>query len=267
MMTPARASFRLLRNRQVHVPGSGCSPLASRSPKSRYHALPSLRGTRRRGLRKSGSRLAARELGTTETPPQPKISFDQVRRAGHDSAEHAGDSAGQLFNRLFERHTVYDRYITSPRQVRDRLNQIQSLRGDTGKPLCMAPPLAQRPDPRAASLATAPCHSSTRRRRRALGHRLRGSFDGRARADAEACPGRGYEQSQPAARREQDGEELAGRRCTAYTSQASSPGPGERDKTGANRQSKRFHGPLLRPGRCPLYVRNDCYAMTYSGTR
>ena len=30
---------------------------------------------------------------------------------------------------------------------------------------------------------------------------------------------------------------------------------------------KRFHGPLLRPGRCPLYVRNDCYAMTYSGTR
>ena len=30
---------------------------------------------------------------------------------------------------------VHDRYITSPRQVHDRLNQIQSLRGDTGKPL------------------------------------------------------------------------------------------------------------------------------------
>ena len=30
---------------------------------------------------------------------------------------------------------VHDRCITSPRQVHDRLNQIQSLRGDTGKRL------------------------------------------------------------------------------------------------------------------------------------
>jgi hypothetical protein len=29
---------------------------------------------------------------------------------------------------------VHDRCITSPRQVHDRLNQIQSLRGDTGTP-------------------------------------------------------------------------------------------------------------------------------------
>ena len=30
---------------------------------------------------------------------------------------------------------VHDKYITSPRQVHDRLNQIQSLTGDTGNPL------------------------------------------------------------------------------------------------------------------------------------
>ena len=59
---------------------------------------------------------------------------------------------------------VHDRYITSPRQVHDRLNQIQSLRGIPGNPCGMTPPLAQRPDPRAASLTTALCQSSTRRR-------------------------------------------------------------------------------------------------------
>jgi hypothetical protein len=35
---------------------------------------------------------------------------------------------------------------------------------DTGNPCGMTPPLAQRPDPRAASLAAAPCQSSTGRR-------------------------------------------------------------------------------------------------------
>jgi hypothetical protein len=34
--------------------------------------------------------------------------------------------------------------------------------GDTGTPCGMTPPLAQRPDPPAAALATAPCQSSTR---------------------------------------------------------------------------------------------------------
>jgi hypothetical protein len=58
---------------------------------------------------------------------------------------------------------VHDRYIISPRQVHDRLNQIQSLRGDTGNPGDMMTPLVQGPDPRAVSLATAPCQSSTRR--------------------------------------------------------------------------------------------------------
>jgi hypothetical protein len=97
---------------------------------------------------------------------------------------------------------VHDRYITSPRQVHDRLNQIQSLRRDAGKPSCgMTPPLAHtRPDPRAASLATAPRQSSTGGRRRALGHCLRGSLDDMARADPSACSGRRNEQDQPAAR-------------------------------------------------------------------
>ena len=43
--------------------------------------------------------------------------------------------------------------------------------------------------------------------------------------------------------------------------------PGQRDKTGANREGERFHGPLLLPGRCPPYVRNYRYAPAYGGTR
>ena len=60
---------------------------------------------------------------------------------------------------------VHDRYITIPQQVHDWLNQIQSLREDTGNPLAgMTPPLAKRPDPPTTSPATAPFQSSTRRR-------------------------------------------------------------------------------------------------------
>jgi len=47
--------------------------------------------------------------------------------------------------------------------------------------------------------------------RRALGRRLRGSLDGRARADPAACPGRRYQHDQPAAQPEQHGGETAGR--------------------------------------------------------
>ena len=47
-----------------------------------------------------------------------------------------------------------------------------------------------------------------------------------ARADPVARPGRGYEQDQPAAQREQNGAEIGRPGCVAYTSQASSPGPG-----------------------------------------
>ena len=40
-----------------------------------------------------------------------------------------------------------------------------------------------------------------------------------------------------------------------------------RDWGGAVVRQFRFQGPLLRPGRCPLFVRNDRHAMPYSGTR
>jgi hypothetical protein len=52
---------------------------------------------------------------------------------------------------------------------------------------------------------------STGGERRALGHRLCGSLDGMAWADAEACPGRRYEQDQPAVHPEQNGGEPAAR--------------------------------------------------------
>jgi hypothetical protein len=63
----------------------------------------------------------------------------------------------------------------------------------------MMTPLVQGPDPRAVSLAAAPCQSSaTGGGRRALGHRLRGSLDEMARADPVVGPGAGaYKTSQP----------------------------------------------------------------------
>jgi hypothetical protein len=75
-----------------------------------------------------------------------------------------------------------------------------------------------------------------------------------------ARPGRGYEQGQPAAWREQHGEEPA-------DGMRGSPAPGKRDKTGADRQSERLYAPLVPPGRCTPYVRNHCYASTRSDTR
>jgi hypothetical protein len=59
---------------------------------------------------------------------------------------------------------VHDRYIISPRPLHDRLNQIQSLRDDTGNPCGIMTPLVQRPGPWVVSPTTAPCQSSTRRR-------------------------------------------------------------------------------------------------------
>jgi len=47
---------------------------------------------------------------------------------------------------------------------------------------------------------------------------------------------------------------------------ASPPPPGNRDKTGADPPSERLHAPLVLPGRCPLYVRNHCYASTRRDT-
>ena len=116
---------------------------------------------------------------------------------------------------------VHDRYIISPRQVHDRLYQIQSLRGDRGNPCDMMRPLVQSPD-------RAQCRST--RHRASLPTRLRAartrspprcSLDRTARADPAARAGRGCEPDQPAAQREQNGEETGRPGCVAYTSQTS----------------------------------------------
>jgi hypothetical protein len=88
-----------------------------------------------------------------------------------------------------------------------------------------------------------------------------------ARADPEARPGRGYEQDQPAAQREQNGAEPAGRDARPYTSQmgqSGCPGNGiKRARIGkASGSADRSFGPDA-----VRYIRNDRYAMTYSGTR
>ena len=116
---------------------------------------------------------------------------------------------------------VHDRHIISPRQVHDRLYQIQSLRGDPGNPCDMMRPLVQSPD-------RAQCRST--RHRASLPTRLRAartrspprcSLDRTARADPAARAGRGCEPDQPAAQREQNGEETGRPGCVAYTSQTS----------------------------------------------
>lgn len=93
---------------------------------------------------------------------------------------------------------VHDRYITSPRQVHDRLYQIQSLRGDTRNPRDMMTPLGRRLDQRAVSLTTAPCQSSTRRRATRTRSSPPWSLDEMARADPAARLGCGYERGKPA---------------------------------------------------------------------
>jgi hypothetical protein len=75
-----------------------------------------------------------------------------------------------------------------------------------------------------------------------------------------ARPGCGYEQGQLAAWREQHGEEPANQ-------DALQSGARKTRQAGAGRQSERLYAPLVPPGRCPLYVRNQCYASTRSDTR
>ena len=41
------------------------------------------------------------------------------------------------------------------------------------------------------------------------------------------------------------------------------PALGKRDKTGPDWQSERLYAPLVSPARCPLFVRNHCYASTH----
>jgi hypothetical protein len=104
---------------------------------------------------------------------------------------------------------VHDRYITSPRQVHDRLNQIQSLRGDTGKPL--RPDAAARTAPRSAGSVAR--HGAGPVFHRAARTRSPPPWQPR-RDGAGRCgslPGRGCEQDQPAVRHEQNGREPAAR--------------------------------------------------------
>ena len=106
---------------------------------------------------------------------------------------------------------VHDRSITSPRRVHDRLRRIQFLTGDTGNPCCMTRRLA------AASRSG---HRAARHGAVLVFHPGGGdahlvippwNLDKMARADSAARPGPGYEQGQPATRREQDGDEPADR--------------------------------------------------------
>jgi hypothetical protein len=111
----------------------------------------------------------------------------------------------------------------------------------------MTPPLAQRPDPRAASLTTAPCQSSTRRRATHPVIASVAALDGMVRADAEACPGRGYEQDQPAVHREQNGGEPVARGARNTPVRRAVPGQGngtKRARTGkASGSTNRSFGP------------------------
>ncbi len=69
----------------------------------------------------------------------PLDSLGQVyfSRPGTSLTAAASGPGGLVIRRLTSAdiRRVHDRYITSPRQVHDRLNQIQSLTGDTGSPI------------------------------------------------------------------------------------------------------------------------------------
>ena len=86
-----------------------------------------------------------------------------------------------------------------------------------------------------------------------------------ARADPAARPARGYEQGQPAAWREQDGDEPADRNAGIRQSGEQS-GALVTDKTDVDQQSERLYAPLVLPGRCTPYVRAHRHASTRSDT-
>jgi hypothetical protein len=64
----------------------------------------------------------------------PKIYFS---RAGTSLTAAASGPGGLVIRHVISAgiRRVHDRYIASPRQVHDWLNQIQSLTGDTGNPV------------------------------------------------------------------------------------------------------------------------------------
>ena len=169
--------------------------------------------------------LAGSADGADGTPPD-SLSQIYFSRPGTSLTAAASGPGGLVIRRVTSAgiRRVHDRYITSPRQVHDRLNQIQSLRGDTGNPCGMTPPLAQRPDPRAVSLATAPCQSSTRRRaaRTRSPPPWQPRWDGAGRSGSLPRP---RVRTRPARRPSRAERRRTGRPgCTACTSQASSPG-------------------------------------------
>ena len=111
----------------------------------------------------------------------------------------------------------------------------------------MMTPLVQSPDPRAVSLTTAPCQSSTRRRPAHTRSPSRCSLDGMAWAAPEARPGRGYEQDQPAVRREQNGAEPAARGACHTPVRRAVRRPRNATKRARIGKASGSRGPLLLP--------------------
>ena len=136
----------------------------------------------------------------------------------------------------------------------------EPLRHDTAARA--APERAQRPSPR--HRARPPPDGG-----RALGHHLRGNLDEMARADPAARPAAGTNKtSQPTsasrtAKNRPTGPECMVMRQSDEQSRCSYNGT----KRAWIGQSERFCAPLVPPGRCPLYVRNHCYASTHGDTR
>ena len=144
-----------------------------------------------------------------------------VRR--HEPPSESGIHPGRFPWRGYR--AVHDRYITSPRQVHDRLNQIQSLRGDSGKPLRhdAAACAASRSAGSVAHHGAVPVFHPAGGRR-APGHRLRGSprRDGAGRCGSVPRP---RVRTRPARRLSRAERRRTGRPgCAECTSRASSPG-------------------------------------------
>lgn len=125
-------------------------------------------------------------------------------------------------------------------------------------PCCRAPQSAATSDPGIAPLATASCWSSVPVA--VTPHPIipPSSFDEMAGADPESALAAGTNQACPLP--------LGSRTVKNQpTGMRGSPAPGQPEK-GADWQSERLYAPLVPPGRCPLYVRNHCYASTRSDT-
>jgi hypothetical protein len=155
---------------------------------------------------------------------------------------------------------VHDRYMTG--------STGSSLTEDTGNPCGMTPPLARRPDPGKAPLATAPRRPSIP----AAATRARSRPPWQPRRDGAGRSGRlprPQARTRPARRPARAGRpRTAGPGCPAYISQASKSGcPCNGTKRARTGKASGSHEPLVPPGRCTPYVRNHCYASTRGDTR